>query len=186
MEGGAVGAAALGYARMRPRRRSPRVRREALDLTQLAAELGDPLLDAGAPTTEQEILQALEAEVAARAQSPAAPEVEVVEAVPDVERESVEVVEPEPVEPEPVEPEPVEVEPVPVKRAEIEAAPLAVPAATAPTVGLPPEQIRAWLERVKEDLRRIETRVQYLQVEQARLESQHRLVAELITSTTPV
>ena len=48
------------------------------------------------------------------------------------------------------------------------------------------EQVRAWLEQVQDDLRRVQARVEYLQHEQARLESQHRLVAELISSSTPI
>ena len=53
-------------------------------------------------------------------------------------------------------------------------------------VGLPVDQVRAWLEQVEEDLRMVEARVQFLQCEQTRLQSQHQLVAELISSSTPV
>ena len=58
--------------------------------------------------------------------------------------------------------------------------------ADASRVGLPLEQVRAWLERVQEDLRRIQSRLQYLEAEQTRLQEQHHIVAELLTSSTPV
>ena len=54
--GGAMSAAAVGVARRR--RRGGRVRREPIDVQQLAAEFGEP-----PKRTEQEIIAALEAEV---------------------------------------------------------------------------------------------------------------------------
>ena len=53
-------------------------------------------------------------------------------------------------------------------------------------VGLPLDQVHAWLGQVEEDLRMIQARVEYLLAEQARLQSQHQLVAELINSSKPV
>ena len=168
MEGGAFGAAALGFARMRPRKQ-PRVRREPIDLERLAAELAqypelvadphpaDPL-PADPPLHEREILRALEAEV---------------------ERVNATRVAEIPAEPE-IEPEP-----------EPELRVVRVPA-TEPTVrsvsdvGLPVDQVRAWLEQVQDDLRKVEARVEYLQLEQTRLQTQHQLVAELLSSSTPV
>ena len=173
MEGGAFGAAALGFARMRPRKQ-PRVRREPIALERLAAEFAqypelvadpppaDPLpadpLPADPPLHEREILRALEAEVervnATRvAEIPAEPEIE-----PEI---------------------------APALRV------VRVPA-TEPTVrsasdvGLPVDQVRAWLEQVQDDLRKVEARVEYLQLEQTRLQTQHQLVAELLSSSTPV
>jgi hypothetical protein len=56
-------------------------------------------------------------------------------------------------------------------------------AAPAP-VGLPPEQVHAWLEHVQEDLRRVRARLEYLRAEQQRLESQQHLLAELLASSS--
>ena len=53
-------------------------------------------------------------------------------------------------------------------------------------VGLPLDQVRAWLEQVKDDSRKVQQRVQYLELEQTRLQDQHHLVAELITSSSSV
>jgi hypothetical protein len=166
MEGGAFGAAALGFARMRPRKQ-PRVRREPIDLERLAAEfaqhpelVADPspadTPPADPPLHEREILRALEAEV---------------------ERVNATRVAEIPVEPEP-EPEAVVVPEV-VRTPEPSLRP-------ASDVGLPVEQVRAWLEQVQDDLRQVEARVEYLQLEQSRLQSQHQLVAELLSSSTPV
>ena len=51
-------------------------------------------------------------------------------------------------------------------------------------VGLPPEQVHAWLEHVQEDLRRVRARLEYLRAEQQRLESQQHLLAELLTASS--
>jgi hypothetical protein len=166
MDGSATGAAALGFARRRPRR--GRVRREPIDLERIAAEFADPAAVAGpspvvasvvpvvpAVRSEQEILLALEAEVervkAARAR----------QSGPAVVERFVET-------------------------------PIPAPESTEPSarpvtnVGLPLDQVRAWLDQVQDDLRKVEARVQYLEAEHTRLQAQHQLVAELISSSTPV
>jgi hypothetical protein len=51
------------------------------------------------------------------------------------------------------------------------------------TAGLPPEQVQAWLRHVQEDMRQVRTRIEYLRAEQSRLESQQRLLAQLLTSS---
>ena len=51
-------------------------------------------------------------------------------------------------------------------------------------VGLPPEQVHAWLEHVQEDLRRVRARLEYLRAEQSRLESQQHLLAELLAASS--
>ena len=145
MEGGAVSAAAVGLARLRPRR--SRVRREPIDVERLAAELAEPK-----PRSEEEIIAALEAEVRRvnRARAAAVPAPAPPTAQPDV----------------PTQPD--------------------VPAAPVQSgAGLPLEQVRAWLEQVKDDLRKVQARVEYLQFEQTRLQDQHHLVAELISSANP-
>jgi hypothetical protein len=49
-----------------------------------------------------------------------------------------------------------------------------------PTIGLPPEQLRQWLEWVREDLHQITARVDYMLAEQARLTEQERLLGQLL------
>jgi hypothetical protein len=49
-------------------------------------------------------------------------------------------------------------------------------------VGLPPEQVHAWLDHVQDDLRRVRARLEYLRAEQSRLESQRQLLAKLLAS----
>lgn len=163
MEGGAVGAAAVGFARLRPRR--ARVRREPIDVELLSAEFAEP------PTrTEVEIVAALEVEVRRMHESRAATQPEPVPAsdpaVPEVRSD---------------------------RRTErTERASHRASTSTGgsaidpPTAGLPLEQVRAWLEQVKGDLRKVQARVEYLQFEQTRLQGQHHLVTELISSTTVV
>lgn len=159
MEGGAVSAAAVGFARMRPRR--GRVRREPIDVELIAAEFAEPR-----KRPEHEIIAALEAEVQRANRSRATT----------------------------AEPSPA---PTPAVVAAPEPVPPPAPAPTAPTprvqlggdangAGLPLDQVRAWLEQVKDDLRKVQARVEYLQFEQDRLQGQHHLVAELISATTPV
>jgi hypothetical protein len=137
--------------------------REPIDLEQLAAEFAD-LADGPEPEPridEQEILAALQAEVQ-RLSSAKVAEV---------------AIRPEP-EPEPMaDPFGIVSEPI-----------VSEPTASAPAsrVGLPLDQVRAWLEHVQEDLRRIQTRLQQLEAEQIRLQEQHHIVAELLTSSTPV
>ena len=144
---------------------------------------------------EQEILVALQAEVqrvqAARViEEPEpvclpAPEPELApESEPEPELDLVSEPEPEP-EPE-SEPDgrPFVVDPFGiVEVASDERVPVVLDASR---VGLPLDQVRAWLERVQEDLRRIQSRLQYLEAEQMRLQEQHHIVAELLTSSTPV
>jgi hypothetical protein len=60
----------------------------------------------------------------------------------------------------------------------------APPRAGAPSCGLPADQVHEWLEHVQEDLRRVQARLEYLRVEQARLENQQHLLAELLASDT--
>ena len=150
----------------RKRPRKPRVVREPIDLEQLAAEFAD-LADAPEPQEpridEQEILVALEAEVQ-RLSSAKVAEVEI---------------RPEP------EPEPV-ADPFGIVSEPTEPTGIASGIMPASRVGLPLDQVRAWLEHVEEDLRRIQARVQQLEAEQVRLQEQHHIVAELLTSSTPV
>ena len=160
VEGGAVSAAAVGFARMRPRR--GRVRREPIDVELIAAEFAETR-----KRPEHEIIAALEAEVqrakraraaadAAAAAGTAAPAAPAAPATPVVS-----------------------------------APPAAPPIATRPPSGqpltlaeaidggLPLDQVRAWLEQVKDDLRKVQARVEFLQFEQNRLQGQHNLVTEL-------
>jgi hypothetical protein len=162
VEGGAVSAAAVGLARRRTRR--TRVRREPIDVGQLAADFAEPT-----KRTELELIAALEAEVERvnRARATTSPE--------------------------PTEPAPVPVVDV-VDTPLNESMPQVIDLASrkksrAPepvTAGLPLEQVRAWLEQVKDDLRKVQARVEYLQFEQTRLQSQHHLVAELMSSTSAI
>jgi hypothetical protein len=176
MEDGAVGAAARGFARKRPRRQ-PRVRREPIDLERLAAEFAaTPVavapveaVEAPAAAEPQQILLALEAEVE-RVHA-----AQTIESPPEAEVD-------EPVVAEPAVTEPAVTDPVVTDPFGIHE-PVARPGTD---VGLPVDQVRAWLEQVEEDLRNVEARVQFLQSEQTRLQSQHQLVAELISSSTPV
>ncbi len=55
----------------------------------------------------------------------------------------------------------------------------------APT-GLPPEQLYTWLEWVQDDLRRIETRLEYLETARNQLREQERLLGELLQSSAPM
>ena len=50
--------------------------------------------------------------------------------------------------------------------------------------GLPSEQVHAWLENVQDQIRRVQTRIEYLQAEQARLQEQESLLMELMASAT--
>lgn len=49
-----------------------------------------------------------------------------------------------------------------------------------PIIGLPPEQLRQWLEWVQEDLRQVTARVDFMLAEQDRLREQERLLGELL------
>ena len=55
-----------------------------------------------------------------------------------------------------------------------------------PPVGLPLEQLREWLDQVHADLQRVQLRLEFLRAEQQRLQGQHRLVEDLITTSEPV
>jgi len=173
--GGATSAAAVGVARRR--RRGGRVRREPIDVQQLAAEFGEP-----PKRTEQEIIAALEAEVQrahrARAGADPAPEAHLPAAetpVADTPAVSAPALMLAAV---PAEPVPQVIDLASRKKTRHTADPA--------TAGLPLDQVRAWLEQVKDDLRKVQARVEYLQFEQTKLQSQHHLVAELISSTTSV
>jgi cell division septum initiation protein DivIVA len=50
--------------------------------------------------------------------------------------------------------------------------------------GLPAEQVHAWLESVQDQIRRVQTRIEYLQAEQARLQEQESLLMELMASAS--
>ena len=50
--------------------------------------------------------------------------------------------------------------------------------------GIPPDQVQGWLESVQEQLRRVQTRIEYLQAEQARLQEQESLLMELLASAS--
>jgi hypothetical protein len=56
---------------------------------------------------------------------------------------------------------------------------------TSPT-GLPPEQLYTWLEWVQDDLRRIESRLEYLEAARSQLREQERLLSELLRSAGPL
>jgi hypothetical protein len=167
VEGGAVSAAAVGLARMRPRR--GRVRREPIDVELIAAEFAEPK-----KRPEHEIIAALEAEVRRAKQARAAAAL------------------------------PAPAAPVPVAPRATPAAPAIEAAApeanlTAPRQHVitaqqladpngpefPLDQVRAWLEQVKDDLRKVQARVEFLQFEQDRLQGQQHLVTELFSATTP-
>jgi hypothetical protein len=55
-----------------------------------------------------------------------------------------------------------------------------------PGAGISADQVRAWIEQVEADLRKVRTRVEYLTAEQARLDEQQRLVAQLLTLSSPL
>jgi hypothetical protein len=154
---GAVGAALVGYARLRPRR--ARVRREPIDVDLLHADFVGP------GRTELEIVAALEAEVRRmhldRATTdPPVPGL----AVPAGRGE-----------------QPPDRSVRPGELVSSSASKAAVGSASA---GLPLDQVRAWLEQVKADLRNVQARVEFLQFEQTRLQGQRELVSELMSSTT--
>ena len=49
--------------------------------------------------------------------------------------------------------------------------------------GLPSEQVHGWMDSVRSDLERVRARIDFLQVEEQRLEEQYRLLAELLASS---
>jgi len=56
------------------------------------------------------------------------------------------------------------------------------PNGASPT-GLPSEQLYTWLEWVQDDLRRVETRIEYLEAARSQLREQERLLGELLSSS---
>ena len=58
--------------------------------------------------------------------------------------------------------------------------------AATPPSGLPAEQLYTWLEWVQDDLRRVETRLEYLEAARAQLREQERLLSELLRSSGPL
>lgn len=176
VEGGPVGTAA-GFGRRRPRR--SRVRREPIDLERITAEFSEPR-----PRPRHEILAALEAEVervkvlAGEAELADATAVaEVVDSVDVAPLVTPTILIPlGPVGPDESAPagDPA---PEPI-------APDAVSAT--PPVGLPLDQLRAWLDQVESDLQKVQLRLEFLHAEQHRLQGQHRLVEDLIASNDPV
>ena len=190
MEGGVVGAAAVGFARVRPRRvRRPRVRRDPIDVEQLAAGLTEPR-----PRSERELIVALEAEVE-RARAARASEAEVAPAsvVPARDERAVALplagaVAAEVPDPAGADQSQIDLT-TPAQQSRVPGTAANASSAngnSATDAGLPLEQVRAWLEQVKDDLRRVQARVEFLQTEQSRLQGQHHIVAELFSSTTPV
>ena len=86
-----------------------------------------------------------------------------------------------------VEPHGPEPEPVPAPVAPVAPVAPAIPegAAARPPVGLPLDQVRAWLEQVKDDLQKVQARLEFLEFEHNRLEDQQQLVAGLMGSSEP-
>jgi len=56
----------------------------------------------------------------------------------------------------------------------------------APATGLPAEQLYTWLEWVQDDLRRVESRLEYLEAARSQLKEQERLLSELLRSSGPL
>ena len=65
-------------------------------------------------------------------------------------------------------------------------APSAGTAGNAAPTGLPSEQLYTWLEWVQDDLRRVETRIEYLEAARSQLREQERLLSELLRTAGPV
>jgi septal ring factor EnvC (AmiA/AmiB activator) len=61
-----------------------------------------------------------------------------------------------------------------------------VPPRGAASCGLPSDQVHEWLEQVEDDLRKVRARLEYLELEQARLENQQQLLAELVAAAMAV
>jgi hypothetical protein len=59
------------------------------------------------------------------------------------------------------------------------------PNGASPT-GLPSEQLYTWLEWVQDDLRRVETRLEFLEAARQKLREQERLLGELLAASSPV
>ncbi|HET9729697.1 MAG TPA: hypothetical protein VFR41_09770 [Acidimicrobiia bacterium] len=54
----------------------------------------------------------------------------------------------------------------------------------APQTGLPAEQLYTWLEWVQDDLRRVETRLEFLEAARSKLREQERLLGELLAASS--
>ena len=65
-------------------------------------------------------------------------------------------------------------------------APTGAPSGNAAPTGLPSEQLYTWLEWVQDDLRRVETRIEYLEAARSQLREQERLLSELLRTAGPV
>jgi hypothetical protein len=49
--------------------------------------------------------------------------------------------------------------------------------------GLPSDQVHGWMDSVRADLERVRARIEYLQLEEQRLDEQSRLLARLLASS---
>ena len=49
--------------------------------------------------------------------------------------------------------------------------------------GLPSEQVHTWMDSVRADLERVRARVEFLHLEEQRLEEQYRLLSQLLASS---
>jgi hypothetical protein len=56
--------------------------------------------------------------------------------------------------------------------------------ADATFAGLPPEQVQSWLDSINQQIQRVQTRLDYLQSELARLQEQEGLLLELMASAS--
>ncbi len=56
--------------------------------------------------------------------------------------------------------------------------------ADAAFAGLPPEQVQSWLESINQQILRVQTRLDYLHTELARLQEQEGLLMELMASAS--
>jgi hypothetical protein len=55
-----------------------------------------------------------------------------------------------------------------------------------PGSGISAENVRVWMDQVEADLRKVRARIEYLTAEQARLDEQQRLMAQLLTTSSPL
>ena len=74
----------------------------------------------------------------------------------------------------------------PMAMTQMPAMPTSRTAGNAPPTGLPAEQLHTWLEWVQDDLRRIESRLEYLEAARSQLREQERLLGELLQSSGPL
>lgn len=162
------------------RTRTPRVRRDPIDVQLIEAELAESMEEPEPGSLgADEILAALEAEVGRAAVQRAAADPAPPRPAPAPRFDAA-----------PPPPAPAPRAPAPRPRLEtprplVEAPRPAAPQRAAAVCGVEADQVRAWMDQVQEDLRQVRARVQFLRLEQARLVDQQRLVAELITSSNP-